>query len=671
MELLIPNLIPPHQDESIYSYAYRLSRANGHTNLYAFLKSLQTGKEAADFHANWTYDGYRIFAPLLSKLEPETRATIIQNCSYYPFHAVFLTTHQQAIIVDRLFNNIKSKKSARKATIITQKNACKKCMEEDWENHGHYYMHRSHSLPGVTVCYKHHIPLNSLTNGKCIETTTDAVEYAEFSAELLSAGLETDIDMIWQAAKNRMPSQISGLTTPLEKIIKDNMYTTRNQDIPNIIRVLLNIFGSVHALTSCLEINNETTLRFAKEILKNKEYDIFQPFSRILIQARHKTCGETFFTTPDGFMTGWKCPVCNKKTEDTEPIELQQKIKALTGEEYTVLQIHNGQRNTTAEIRHNPCGTIKTYDIKHFLTGLRCPNCTTPIPASTFPELVQYKVTKQRGKNRYEITEETGWTVELTPRHFLQEILRPTPSEILPIPVRSIKKDWIAKVFSQEIKRPSRISSKEFLSFLTTIYDETDLIFIEDLHKALPKEYKHVLLGNISRLYKTKQLHRVGKGIYSMRSSSVEPLEILKQRNLVRKGKHIGIYNGKSLAYEIGILKQRPNTVSIMSNTVSSGVYKTTTPTYKCTLYGLSVSFTTSPVTINDENYQYLMVLQALRYCNHYGHEGLPYVTRFVLEHNLSHNGFKPLLPYYTKRIQNQLKAIMEELCGKSQMKEN
>lgn len=156
-----------------------------------------------------------------------------------------------------------------------------------------------------------------------------------------------------------------------------------------------------------------------------------------------------------------------------------------------------------------------------------------------------------------------------------------------------------------------------------------------------------------------------------MRSSSVEPLEILKQRNLVRKGKHIGIYNGKSLAYEIGILKQRPNTVSIMSNTVSSGVYKTTTPTYKCTLYGLSVSFTTSPVTINDENYQYLMVLQALRYCNHYGHEGLPYVTRFVLEHNLSHNGFKPLLPYYTKRIQNQLKAIMEELCGKSQMKEN
>lgn len=676
INLTIPNLLPPHMDESIYSYAYRLGRVNGHNSLHAFLKSLQTGKDATDFHANWTYDGYRILAPLLGLLEPSARTEIIQNCSYYPFQAVFLTRHQQAIITDRLFNGTKSKKSIRQSALVTQLNACTKCMNEDWKEHGHYYLHRSHNLPDVTVCHKHHIPLNRLKDGSLLEPAPDAIEYAVFSAGLLSAGLETNIDTIWQATRNRIPDRVPGLTTPLEKILKNNLYITRNQDVPNIIRILLQTFGSVINLASCLKEDNETTRRFAEKIITDNEYEVFRPFSPVLVQMRHKYCGSTFFTTPEGFLRGWKCPRCHGRQEEPKYKEPEERVKALVGDEYTVIQVHKG-RNTTAEIRHNPCETIKTYNIKHFAAGLRCPKCTTLIPASAFPDIVQhmtngqYKVTRKRGRNRYEITEENGGAVELTPQLFLQEILRPTPSDILPAPVQYLTKDWGQSVFHQQVKQPSRISSKDFLTYLKTLYNKDDLIFIEDLHKTLPKEYKQVLLGSLSRLYKTKQLYRAGKGIYSLQPSQVNPMEILIQRTLIRKGNHIGIYNGKSLAYEIGILKEKPSTISIMSNTFTSGTYKSSTPTYKCTMYGLSVSFTTSPITIGDNNYLYLMALQALRYCNHYGHEGLPYVTRFIRQHQLSAKGFESLLPYYTERVQKQLKTILEKSCGKSQKKEN
>lgn len=668
MKLIIPNLTYPHTDETIFSYAYRLSKMNSYNNFSDFLKNLSAEAGITDSRTQWTYDGYRIFAPLLSCLKPETHDIIIQESSFYPYHAVFLTKHQQAIITDRLFNKTNIKTSPRQAALITNVYCCSECMKEDYKEYGHYYMHRAHNLPGVTVCHKHHIPLYNLNNGQPIEPTSDATEYAEFSAALLWAKLETDIDLVQQATIKRIPQRIPGLVGPLEKYIKQGLYSSRNKNIPNIIRILMNTFGSVASMASCLKEDNDIIRKFIDTVIKEGKYEVFKPFSRVLIQMRQKSSGETFYTTPEGFLTGWKRE--SNETQQNEPSKpkystLQEQIKALTGNEYTVISIQK-TRNTTAEIRHNTCGLTKTYNIKHFLTGLRCPRCTSFIPESAFPDMVnymtsgQYNVTRKRN-SKFEITEENGEKIELTPRHFLQEILRPTKSDILPAPVQHLKKDWLKSVFNQQIKKPSRISSKDFLKYLKSIYNEDDLLFIEDLHKELPEEYKQILLGNINRLFKNGYIYRVGKGIYSL-TPNIEAKKILVQRTILRKKQRIGIYNSKSLAYEIGILKNKPKIIYIMTNSIGSGTKIPTNPTYKCHLYGLTISFTKSPVTINNENYRYLMVLQALRYCNHYGHDGLPYVTNFIKQNNLSKEGFQSLLPYYTKRIQKQLKTIMETL---------
>lgn len=60
-------------------------------------------------------------------------------------------------------------------------------------------------------------------------------------------------------------------------------------------------------------------------------------------------------------------------------------------------------------------------------------------------------------------------------------------------------------------------------------------------------------------------LYRYGLGIYSI-YNDVSDEEILSQKYLIRAGRHIGAYYGKSLLYRCGIIGDKPDKDYIISN---------------------------------------------------------------------------------------------------------
>ena len=416
---MIAILTPPYPDELFYSYINRLSKINGIPRERNFIGrimgNINDSTEISHFFMN--YDGRGIF-PLFFNSTNINAYNIINSCSVYPFQSIFLTPNRQAMVVDTLFNTSLRQKICFR--LISRLKYCKECTEEDMKNYGYSYAHRAHQLPGVTVCHKHHTPL--WDGDTPIEITTDAVEYAIFTKDLLDAGLQTNIDKIQQS----LLPHIDKLTTKQKDFINKGLFLTKYDKIPEIVRILMNVFGSVDKMASCLSVNDEIIHKFIDNAIK--EYDVYEPFNSTIIRLRHKSCGTTYFTTPFGFLAGWKCPSCLQKSETTKKSFVEM-VKDLVGDEYTVVGNYI-KRNDLIEIRHNKCGHIQNYRPKHFLDGSRCTHCRIIHDTKLFPNMVEYMTTGQyritrSGTNIYEITEKSGAVIEVSIRRFFTRNFTP------------------------------------------------------------------------------------------------------------------------------------------------------------------------------------------------------------------------------------------------------
>ena len=639
--LTIPNLLEPLEDEMFYSYISRLAKENGCQDIKYFAeKYISQKSNIKKNYTHYSYDGKELFPQFLN-LYNNYDHNFIKNCSLYPFHAIFLTAYRQALFVDSFFNTLHVKKSKKYVNLISELHYCKECMKEDVRNYGHFYLHRSHQTPGVTVCHKHHTPLFRFNDNTPLESTTDAIDFAEFSSALLCANLQTDIAKLQEITQTHCKNDD----------INDSF--NRNK-IPNIIRILMDTFGSVKTLDSYLLQDNNTTLKFISAV--NNEYDVFEPYKTTIIKMRHKSCGTEFYTTPAGFLAGWKCPSCFRRT-DIPTASFKDAVSALVGNEYTILSDYKGQHQSI-EIRHNTCGHTHNYQPNSFLRGQRCPHCNTTIPNDAVPNMVnyitngQYKVTHKHGKNLYEITESGGQIIELSKEHFLQELRRPTPSNVLPVPVKQLRDNWNEEMWKP---KPASISPEDFIEKIHSVYNDTDLIFKEDLINLFPKNLHQVLNNGTFKLLIKKEFYSIEKGIYTLTPQTVQPERLIKEKYLIRQGHRIGFFESKSLAYELGLTKDKPNIIYIMTNKESDQSHR------RLTINGYKLRLQGNKLTITDDNYQYLMVLEALKYCWHYGLKNTNKISIFIKKNNLKLNRFLPLLPVYSDNIQKLFKKIWEK----------
>ena len=153
---------------------------------------------------------------------------------------------------------------------------------------------------------------------------------------------------------------------------------------------------------------------------------------------RHKICGEVFEVMEfRDFVENPKCRCCEIQQNIT-PKEFEKRVKDIVGDEYTI----TGEITTLSEkvaIKHNLCGHIHEFKPYEFLSGSRCPQCHQNISNENLEIMLQ-----EYSAGRYEIIgndnykfiikdNKTEEIIRLKGNHIIQEIIRPTPSLVLPV----------------------------------------------------------------------------------------------------------------------------------------------------------------------------------------------------------------------------------------------
>ena len=150
----------------------------------------------------------------------------------------------------------------------------------------------------------------------------------------------------------------------------------------------------------------------------------------------HKVCQNKFqLTRYKMFVETPKCRCCEVKHHVNQEI-FNKEVRDLVGDEYTVLSSVKN-RNAHVDMLHNTCGHVSNIRISEFLQGTRCSYCGLKVYRKTLIQLLQ-----QYAGDRYQFlkSESVYWylydnvekkEIKIMSKHILQEILRPTPSEIL------------------------------------------------------------------------------------------------------------------------------------------------------------------------------------------------------------------------------------------------
>ena len=637
MKGFIPIVIEPYEDELLYSWVYRLSKANG-LSLRLFFETYfrQMSIRPRDIPVDMR-KGYNYFFDALD-CDIDMMELYFQ-LSTAQFELSFLPTKQQIKVLHNIYRP-ESKLNSVRQYFFVRPRICLECMKEDIEKYGEYYLHRSHHLSDVVVCHKHHTPLYEATKKSSMEPgyydfdnlvslVEDVTEfdrkYSEYTYQLLKNNMSSNskevlaiivkeimsqpgnesltriqiadiiIKFLGNAEHHRRWSDNEVILHPKDTV-KVLMHLFPNfQDFMNklpyynlIIKKHCDICNKEYYTTQyaidtgwgCVHCDNLLTEEKLFERLVfiggNKEYTIKTPFHNLSekLVLHHKVCGEDFSVVPADFLFKYKRCSCNQKLSDEEINNIMKKhkdfklirykgtghpaifrhekcgeefelnkfkefadnpkcrrcemrqeitqesfekeVRDLVGDEYTVV----GKVKTRLdkiEMRHNVCGHIHEIRVQEFLIGTRCPKCYRTTSTGKLKEIL-----KQYAGDRYEIIgknglqvviydNETGKEIKMLHKHVVQEIVRPTPSEILPTNNLEVKKSLVIprKVFSWEEGYRLCIEYKQENGHLYLQNDEV---------------YKQTFLGDWCKTQRLDYIHN---------SLSEDKIELLKNIDFV------------------------------------------------------------------------------------------------------------------------------------------
>lgn len=368
----------------------------------------------------------------------------------------------------------------------------------------------------------------------------------------------------------------------------------------------------------------------------------------------HKYCGNTFETYLPAFVNNPKCKRC-EMIKDHSQKSIEQLVKDLVGDEYTVVNTEGTARGKVT-IRHNLCGKEHIYMSRKFTDGSRCPYCNNFAKDENFRLYVaemsggKYKIGQQKNtlSARYEIINtETNEVKTLTRNRILQELTRPTPSPVLPLTV---------KYPSTALKTHQDI----IWDYLTEHYKPDDYICSYEIptFKEIPEKSMSVEIGLLCS--RRKKLFRVYKGhhsIFAFKDVHLSTDEITEILFIKRNGIRYGCIRGKSLAYELGILTEKPKTIYIMSN-VYIGMCAT-----HLTPKGFDIRITSEPVLITEENYRTLQFIDLCWETKQLGWENAhDKIIKFAEDNNVSLDEVYEYLPYYKNGLQTFVLHMIEEM---------
>ena len=398
------------------------------------------------------------------------------------------------------------------------------------------------------------------------------------------------------------------------------------------------------------ECENRVSFKQAENLLQKKaENFILLSFEGTDKEAAflHNECGKPFTHVFRTFLDHPNCPYCTIRYMHKDEDMFKRQIKDLTGDEYSLVSAYV-DKDTRVKIRHNKCGKVFECLPRHFTDdGQRCPDCTRAITDTKFSELVQtiskgkYAVQGKTTANLYRILNtETGAALESTKARIMQELLRPTPSDMLPLDGKG------------RAEMPVTTEDK-IMEWLHEHYSEDELIFLEDIR--IPEISYKLLKSRVTDLVNKGKLYRIGFGILAFHRMELTDQDLIRKRYLIRHGHREGILYGESLAYELGVADKKPDTMQVLTNKESS---QTGGRTKK--IGSVKIRLKGSEFLITDFNYKALELLNLVSGQYHYGWD-MEKIKGAVKKLGIQRSDIEPYKEALDAKAQMTLDAVLED----------
>lgn len=356
-------------------------------------------------------------------------------------------------------------------------------------------------------------------------------------------------------------------------------------------------------------------------------------------------CGQTFTVKYRDYIRHPHCRICwDYRVPSMDTSAFKKRLNEYVGNEYIIVgECQSAKEKVT--LLHRKCG--KTFDVTpvDFFQGTRCPYCidTKYMREDEFKRFVHeislgiYEAETQPMSKDCIITDtRTGRQMKMTRIAAMQELRKVTPSDKLPL---------------------DRKGNYEFMSRLAQVkqyidqnYSRGEVIFTEDVHDA----FKWETFDRYPRqLAKEGYLKNLSVGAFCLADDDITLEEYIRQKYIERQGHRIGFIYGNELAYNLGIIDEKPPYHMIITNMESL------THGRKTKALGTVIKLKGSDYTITDSNWRILQIVNLLEGSYRFGWNVDDAVAGFMRDNNYTENDIKR---YISKpHILKKLRRILED----------
>lgn len=639
--ITIPVIPPIQEDELLYGYLMRLQKANEFPFMRPFINTFIAPDSTASERLRRLpeYSLLRDFENICCVTNRESKKKeIFLNSGLFPFYRLFLTSEQQAVIINRAFTNNSNDSLFEVSSVkmVSKIRYCQECRQEDSPGWGSsFYLHRSHQLPGVVRCPKHGCLLETYSGPELHEmdetakTVTEKpfegdLEHAEYCKQLLDHAIDADSAQLKRAVVSKLKTNYSDnrkaaydnfsrnakikLSPTTFTKIWNAVHSEEYLNIVPTIAFLSWIFPDVAVLKA--EIGETEAPAVFSTMLNKRNCSLLEPYSRTLVTIKHD-CGAIFCIHPNEFIDNWECPICGNSNYSAPKISavsrneetFRQEIADLTGEEYSLDGPYIDIKHKV-KIKHNACGHSQEYKPSNFLDGFRCSNCAEVLDMERYGQIVQslsdgrYQILAKRKNDLCTVKDmKTGRLVDVPPRKAVAELKRPTPSILFPTDKKAQKAVY------------EKTKIDKFQIWLESVYCRGEPIFLDEINpedvKPTPLSYKR-LKRYIHELAVKEILSNPAPGVYFYSDESFTAEETAWFRYICSRGRHIGYPTGENALFYLGLLPDRPDSIRLATNKETSNNKTGRTTKFM----GKKLRIKGSPFNITDENWQVLMILK-------------------------------------------------------------
>ena len=407
------NYAPPYPDEWTISHFLRVLRLNALD--FAFFESNVMGRWLPK-KASFDYELKNEFSPFFRSLNTDIKIDdYFLSTSLFPFHSIFFSPKAQTRYKELVLNRAEDagrKTSIRSLTKIVK--ICPVCMHQDQAKYGEAYYHRSHQLPGVLYCAKHHVKLlnfiglaTNLGNFDMNDfapivndiPAASGIKYAEYAQELLVSGatsdlltvkaiIQRDFDLRGYKADNLKSSLYKSISNWTHSSLFDVpaeqfsqwLHSMRSSQVQNILGLLMFLFPNPAKLIERLNMNGQMSFSAVQRRMIELVGDDYKLLGydkgQEILTLRH-SCGMEFDIAASSFFDGCRCEQCR-----TFPSYSEIK-RALT-------ECSNGKYKSPINIiarNKIPVLDVETKEISIYPKDRIIQELSRPTPSELFPEL--------------------------------------------------------------------------------------------------------------------------------------------------------------------------------------------------------------------------------------------------------------------------------------------